>query len=115
MTTTTRAAVIIQKKPTKEMKRLLPLCKVRAKRERFQSQSTSTRTLSTRHIYFNDITSLTIFLNSRLVREIREGDANGGALSKVWDFDMKDKEAEFKDDLREASGVGKKRGRKVRL
>ncbi|EKM52010.1 uncharacterized protein PHACADRAFT_150922 [Phanerochaete carnosa HHB-10118-sp] len=48
----------------------------------------------------------------RLVREIREGDSSGGALSKVWDFDLKDREAEFKDDLREASGVGKKRGRK---
>ena len=58
------------------------------------------------------------FLNmgftSRLVRDIREGDDSAGALSKVWDFDMKDREAEFKEDLREASGVGKKRGRKVR-
>ncbi|GJF00510.1 TPR-like protein [Phanerochaete sordida] len=48
----------------------------------------------------------------RLVRDIRDGDGNSGALSKVWDFDMKDRETEFKDDLREASGVGKKRGRK---
>ena len=51
---------------------------------------------------------------SRLVRDIRTGDTNAGALSKVWDFDMKDREAEFKDDLREASGIGKKKGRKVR-
>ncbi|THG99335.1 hypothetical protein EW026_g2982 [Hermanssonia centrifuga] len=48
----------------------------------------------------------------RLVREIRAGDASAGPLSKVWDFDMKDREAEFKDDLREASGIGRKRGRK---
>ncbi len=53
-------------------------------------------------------------IGSRLVRDIRSGDSSGnGALSKVWDFDMKDRENEFKDDLREASGVGKKRGRKV--
>ncbi|KAI0339047.1 TPR-like protein [Trametopsis cervina] len=50
----------------------------------------------------------------RLVREIRGGDSAGaGALSKVWDFDMRDKEAEFKDDLREASGVGRKKGRRA--
>lgn len=53
-------------------------------------------------------------VTSRLVREIREGDSSGpGALSKVWDFDMEDREAEFKDDLREASGIGKRRSRKV--
>ena len=50
---------------------------------------------------------------SRLVNDIRSGDAASGMLSKVWDFDMRDREEEFKDDLREASGVGKKRGRKV--
>ena len=51
---------------------------------------------------------------SRLVREIRKGDTIGsGALSKVWDFDMRDGEAEFRDDLREASGVGRRKGRRV--
>lgn len=47
-----------------------------------------------------------------LLRDIRDGEPNTGALSKVWDFDMKDRNAQFKDDLREASGVGKRRGRK---
>lgn len=47
--------------------------------------------------------------------DIRSGDAASATLSKVWDFDMRDRETEFKDDLREASGVGKKRGRKVYL
>ena len=52
--------------------------------------------------------------DSRLVREIRKGDNTGsGPLSKVWDFDMRDRDAEFKDDLREVSGIGKRRGRKV--
>ncbi|KAI0696177.1 TPR-like protein [Cytidiella melzeri] len=47
------------------------------------------------------------------VFEIRAGDHTGaGALTKVWDFDMRDREAEFKDDLREASGVGRRRGGK---
>ena len=51
---------------------------------------------------------------SRLVSNIRSGDPASGTLSKVWDFDMRDRDAEFKDDLREASGIGKKKGRKVR-
>ena len=45
--------------------------------------------------------------------DIRSGDASSTTLSKIWDFDMKDRDAEFKDDLRAASGVGKKRGAKV--
>ena len=57
----------------------------------------------------------TLTFDSRLVQDIRSGDNASGTLSKVWDFDMRDREAEFKDDLREASGVGKKRGRKVRM
>lgn len=32
-------------------------------------------------------------------------------LSQSWDFNLKDQEAEFREDLRAASGVGK-RGRK---
>lgn len=53
------------------------------------------------------------FLYRHLLRDIRDGEPNTGALSKVWDFDMKDRNAQFKDDLREASGIGKRRGRKV--
>ncbi|TFY64254.1 hypothetical protein EVJ58_g2743 [Rhodofomes roseus] len=55
----------------------------------------------------------------RLVQGIRQsGGANTGLLTKMWDFNMEEKEAEFRDDLREASGVGrgrkgKKRGRRA--
>lgn len=34
-------------------------------------------------------------------------------LNKMWDMDLEEREAEFKDDLREASGVGKMK-KKVR-
>ena len=46
--------------------------------------------------------------------EIFTGDINVGAQSKVWDFNMMHREAEFMDDSREASGIEKKKGRKVR-
>ncbi|KAL4243959.1 Transcription factor Tfc4/TFIIIC-102/Sfc4 [Abortiporus biennis] len=57
----------------------------------------------------------------RLVQDIRNADngASGGMLNKVWDLNLEEQEAEFKDDLREASGVGKrkkgkgKRGRRA--
>ncbi|CCM04149.1 uncharacterized protein FIBRA_06311 [Fibroporia radiculosa] len=54
----------------------------------------------------------------RLVENIRKaGDGSStGILTKVWDINIEDQEAEFRDDLREASGVGrakrKKRGRR---
>ncbi|KAI0333808.1 TPR-like protein [Cubamyces sp. BRFM 1775] len=54
----------------------------------------------------------------RLIQNIREaGDGtSSGMLSKMWDIDLEEREAEFKDDLRAASGVGrskkKKRGRR---
>jgi general transcription factor 3C polypeptide 3 (transcription factor C subunit 4) len=35
-------------------------------------------------------------------------------LTKDWDFDIEEREAEFKDDLRAASGIGHKR-RKVSI
>jgi len=35
-------------------------------------------------------------------------------LTKDWDFDIEEREAQFKDDLRAASGIGKKR-KKVSL
>jgi general transcription factor 3C polypeptide 3 (transcription factor C subunit 4) len=35
-------------------------------------------------------------------------------LTKDWDFDIVEREAEFKDDLRAASGIGHKR-RKVSI
>ena len=56
---------------------------------------------------------------SRLVKKIRLRDVstsnnNTGLLTKDWDFDIEEKEAEFKDDLRAASGIGHKR-RKVSI
>ncbi|EDR04660.1 uncharacterized protein LACBIDRAFT_304399 [Laccaria bicolor S238N-H82] len=51
---------------------------------------------------------------SRLVQNIRLRDtssnnrASGSALTKDWDFSIEEKEAEFHDDLREASGIGRK-------
>ncbi|CDO69335.1 hypothetical protein BN946_scf184746.g16 [Trametes cinnabarina] len=53
----------------------------------------------------------------RLIQNIREaGDgSSSGMLSKMWDINLEEREAEFKDDLRAASGVGrtkKKRGRR---
>ncbi|KAI9062521.1 TPR-like protein [Trametes sanguinea] len=53
----------------------------------------------------------------RLIQNIREaGDgSSSGMLSKMWDINLEEREAEFKDDLRAASGVGRskrKRGRR---
>lgn len=53
---------------------------------------------------------------SRLVKKIRLRDGstsnNTGLLTKDWDFNIEEREAEFKDDLRAASGIGHKK-RKV--
>ena len=57
---------------------------------------------------------------SRLVKKIRLRDGstsntnNTGLLTKDWDFDIEEREAEFKDDLRAASGIGYRR-KKVRI
>lgn len=48
---------------------------------------------------------------SRLIENIRSRDdpsANIG-MTKDWDFNIEEKDAEFRDDLREASGVGRRR------
>lgn len=67
------------------------------------------------------LSSQTGILNacSRLVNKIRLRDGstsnnNTGLLTKDWDFDIVEREAEFKDDLRAASGIGHKR-RKVSI
>ncbi len=51
---------------------------------------------------------------SRLIQNIRqsEGTNTTGMLAKDWDINIAEREAEFRDDLRAASGVGKRR-RKV--
>lgn len=45
----------------------------------------------------------------RLIQNIREaGDgSSAGVLSRMWDVNLEEREAEFRDDLRAASGVGK--------
>ncbi|RDB18196.1 Transcription factor tau subunit sfc4 [Hypsizygus marmoreus] len=47
----------------------------------------------------------------RLVQNIRshDGPSTNTGLNKDWDFNIEEKDAEFRDDLREASGVGKRR------
>ncbi|KAF8153752.1 hypothetical protein B0H34DRAFT_65394 [Crassisporium funariophilum] len=54
----------------------------------------------------------------RLVKNIRLRDGStstsSGMLTKDWDFDIEEKEAEFLDDLRAASGIGRKRRKKGR-
>jgi general transcription factor 3C polypeptide 3 (transcription factor C subunit 4) len=47
---------------------------------------------------------------SRLINNIRVNEGtSSGLLSKDWDFNVQDQDAQFKDDLRLASGVGKRR------
>ena len=49
--------------------------------------------------------------DSRLVENIRltDGVSHSGMLGKVWDLSIEENEAEFRDDLRAASGIGRKR------
>ncbi|KAJ6611013.1 TPR-like protein [Mycena sp. CBHHK59/15] len=51
----------------------------------------------------------------RLINNIRlnEGTSNG-LLAKDWDFNVNDEDAQFKDDLRMASGIGKRRRKGTR-
>ncbi|KAF9269641.1 TPR-like protein [Marasmius fiardii PR-910] len=46
----------------------------------------------------------------RLVRDIRERNEN--SLSRDWDITIEDQEDTFRDDLRAASGIGRRKGRK---
>ncbi|KAJ7485387.1 hypothetical protein FB451DRAFT_55581 [Mycena latifolia] len=46
----------------------------------------------------------------RLINNIRINEGtSAGLLSKDWDFNAQDQDAQFKDDLRAASGIGKRR------
>ncbi|KAG6897632.1 hypothetical protein C0992_012861 [Termitomyces sp. T32_za158] len=53
----------------------------------------------------------------RLVNSIRskDGPSTSAGLTKDWDFNIEEKDAEFLDDLREASGVGRRRKKGVSL
>ena len=43
---------------------------------------------------------------------LRDGStSSSGLLTRDWDFDIEEKEAEFKDDLRAASGIGHRKKR----
>ncbi|KZT05046.1 TPR-like protein [Laetiporus sulphureus 93-53] len=50
----------------------------------------------------------------RLVQSIRgaDGGSSTGILSRMWNVNLEEKEAEFRDDLREASGVGRRKVKK---
>jgi hypothetical protein len=50
---------------------------------------------------------------SRLVKNIRsqDGPSTSSGLAKDWDFNIEERDAEFRDDLREASGIGRRRGK----
>jgi hypothetical protein len=52
-----------------------------------------------------------LFCSSRLVQNIRLADesSNVGVLGKEWDLNIEEQEVEFRDDLRAASGIGKRR------
>ena len=65
--------------------------------------------LPSRALLFNVTT-----VSSRLVRNIRLADDSStvGVLGKEWDLNIGEQEVEFRDDLRAASGIGKRR-RKV--
>jgi hypothetical protein len=57
----------------------------------------------------------TTICSSRLIQNIRLADdpSTMGVLGKEWDLNIEEQEVEFRDDLRAASGIGKRR-RKVR-
>lgn len=69
-------------------------------------------TLSGQHPSFIPVIRLT--QSSRLVQNIRLADdsSTAGVLGKEWDLNIEEQEVEFRDDLRAASGIGKRR-RKV--
>jgi len=46
------------------------------------------------------------------IRQLDGSSSSSNFLAKEWDFNLEEREAEFKDDLRAASGIGKRR-RKV--
>ncbi|KAF7360402.1 hypothetical protein MVEN_00770100 [Mycena venus] len=49
----------------------------------------------------------------RLINNIRMNEGtSSGLLTKDWDFNVHDQDAQFKDDLRLASGIGKRRRKK---
>ena len=60
--------------------------------------------------YYLNVTTV----SSRLIRNIRLADDSStvGVLGKEWDLNIREQEVEFRDDLRAASGIGKRR-RKV--
>jgi hypothetical protein len=60
--------------------------------------------------------SKVVIVSSRLVQNIRLADDSStvGVLGKEWDLSIEEQEVEFRDDLRAASGIGKRR-QKVQL
>ena len=58
-----------------------------------------------------------MLFRSRLVRSIRTADdiSSTGLLQREWDIRLEDQDALFRDDLREASGIGKRKRKQVKL
>ena len=53
----------------------------------------------------------------RLVRNIRTAEdiSSTGVLQREWDIRLEDQDTLFRDDLREASGIGKRKIKQVKL
>lgn len=51
--------------------------------------------------------------SSRLIANIRgvDGPSGSALLSRDWDFNLEEQDAEFRDDLRAASGIGRSKKR----
>ena len=50
----------------------------------------------------------------RLIKNIRDGadGSSSGMLNRMWNIDLEEREAEFRDDLRMASGIGASKAKK---
>jgi hypothetical protein len=48
--------------------------------------------------------------HSQLIKNIRQSDGadTSNMLDKMWNFDLSSQEDQFRDDLREATGIGRK-------
>jgi hypothetical protein len=61
------------------------------------------------------LNALLCFIHSRLIDSIRNSDSQqgSGVLSQAWDLSVND-EDDWRDELREASGVGRRKKKDVR-
>lgn len=74
-------------------------------------QNEKSREILSMHKFF-DFNTMLKRKHRRLVKNIRQLDnesSSSNLLAKEWDFNIEEREAEFKEDLRAASGIGKRR------